>query len=381
MKLVVIGPVYPYRGGIAHFTTLLSRALAQKYPVQVISFKRQYPSFLYPGESDRDPSLEPLEISARYLLDPLYPWTWQQAIGAVARYQAEAVLTQWWTTFWAPAFAWVASGLRRRGVPVIYLVHNVLPHEPRRWDAPLARLALRQGSAFIVQNRREGERLAALAPGVRYQICHHPNYEMFASQKIPKGEACRLLRLPADQPVLLFFGIVRPYKGLRVLLEAAARLKERGENLYLVVAGEFWEDPDDYRLLIDKLGLAGQVHLENRYIPNEEVGRYFSAADLFVAPYIQGTQSGAVKMALGFGLPVVVSDAVAEGISPTRGQAVKITPAGDAGALAEAISTLLASPQSAAGETPPPVVSSWDEMVGCIEWVLRAGYNFKKVSP
>lgn len=311
MSLVMIGPVYPYRGGIAHYTTMLAQAfIKQGAQLHVVSFQRQYPRWLYPGVSDRDPSQNPLKTEAEYLLDPLHPWTWWQTARHIAAWQPKLVIIQWWTTFWAPAFAALAFLLRRQGIKVLFVIHNVMPHEPRPWDRWLARLALRQGHQFLAQTEREEKRLLSLLPQAQITLAPLPVYAMFANQRISAAEARQRLGLPADEPVALFFGIVRPYKGLRFAIKAFAELRARGKTTQLLVAGEFWEDITLYTQLIEKLGLSAQVKIDNRYIPDEEVGLYFSAADIFIAPYVGGTQSAAVKMALGFGLPLVISQSL-----------------------------------------------------------------------
>ena len=144
MKISMIGPVYPYRGGIAHYTALLAQALLQSgHDLQMISFERQYPAFLYPGESDKDPSANAIHIPARYLLDPLYPWTWQRAVREIRAAGPQLVLFHWWSTFWGPAYAALSHTLRR-STPVVFLIHNVFPHEIKPWDRGLASLALGQ---------------------------------------------------------------------------------------------------------------------------------------------------------------------------------------------------------------------------------------------
>ena len=370
MKITVIGPVYPYRGGIAHYTTLLARALSKRHQVRVISFLRQYPRWLYPGKTDKDPSRQPLRVEAEYLLDTLYPWTWWQTANQIFLFQPEVVIFPWWTTFWAPAFAVLTCLLRQKNLKTLFLIHNVLPHEARFWDAWLARLALRQGQAFVVQTAREKNRLLTFVPEAVVEICPHPVYEMFKEQYLPHREARQKLGLPLEWPVALFFGIVRPYKGLKYLIEAIARLGEGGEKVYLVVAGEFWEDKRFYQRQVENLGLTRQVRLEDRYIPNEEVGLFFSAADVFVAPYVGGTQSGALKMAIGFGVPVITTqiEALPEGV--LTHQVGWCVPPEDDWALAGAISTCLRAVGSAAWSNPPvavPDYPGWDCLVTVIE--------------
>jgi glycosyltransferase involved in cell wall biosynthesis len=342
MRVAVIGPVYPYRGGIAHYTGQLIRALySAGHTVETVSFKRQYPDWLYPGATDKDPSQPTMTVEAEYILDPLRIWTWKQAVERISKQKPDLVVIQWWTTFWGPAFAWLGAALRRRSYKVIYIIHNVLPHEQRIFDPWLACLALRRGSAFIAQTEREKGRLLALLPGRRVEVCPLPIYSLLDDQQIPKAEARRRLGLLIDRPLIIFFGIVRSYKGLKYLIEAMAQLGETDNYPNLLVAGEIWEGKEEYRKLIEHLGLQERVRLEDRYVPDEEAAVMLSAADMLVAPYVDGTQSAAVGMGLGFGLPLVVTDVVAGGIAPEHQGNLRVVPARDATALAGAIQKML----------------------------------------
>lgn len=305
----MVGPVYPYRGGIAHYTTMLYRALRERgHDVLMVSFKRQYPRWLYPGRSDKDPSKEPLLVEdAHYWIDSLNPITWLTTFWRIRRYRPDVLVLQWWTTFWAPV--WLVLGILNRVFlqnPLVYICHNVLPHEMRWWDPWLTQTVLRWGTRFIVQSEEERRRLVTLMPMVQVTVAPHPLYDMFAAQRIPKDEARRRLELPLDAPILLFFGIIREYKGLRDILAAMPEIRARLGEVVLLVVGEFWEDKRPYIEMIERLGIGDSVIIEDRYIPNEEVGLYFSAADALVAPpYRQVTGSGTVQMARGFGIPVI----------------------------------------------------------------------------
>ncbi len=362
MKIVLVGPVHPLRGGIAHYTALLARALtAQGHTVLVVSFRRLYPRWLYPGDSDRDPSAQPWRVEAEYLLDTLWPPSWWQAAARIRRFGPDLVVLQWWTTFLAPAWWVLARGLRRAGLRVAFLIHNVLPHEPRRGDAVLTRRVLGQGQAFLVQTEAERGRLAALLPQARAVVATLPVFGGFADSAVPRADARRRLGLPAAAGVILFFGIVRPYKGLGVLLEALAQLHRAGQPAHLLVAGEFWEDRRGYEQTIKRLGLGAFVRLTGRYVPNEEVGLYFSAADVFAAPYVGGTQSAAVKVALAFGLPVVTTRAADVAGQPGH----RVVAPGDAAALADALHAMLQS------SPPPPRLmpnadAGWDALAAAV---------------
>jgi glycosyltransferase involved in cell wall biosynthesis len=308
MRFALIGPVYPYRGGIAHYTTLLHQALLHEgHEVLLVSFRRQYPGWLFPGKDDRDPSQQPLSAQgAKYWLDSLNPLTWIITFVRIRRFRPQGLVLQWWTTFWAPL--WITLALLNAlclRTPLTFICHNVLPHGARRWEHWATWLTLRWGCRFVVQSAAERDRLRALVRHGTIHIAPHPIYDMFADQRQPRDLARAQLSLPATARVLLFFGIVRPYKGLIDLIQALPAVRRHEPAIRLVIAGEFWEEKAHYLSLMDQGNVADIVQVDDRYIPNEEVARYFSAADLLVAPYRQQTGSGVVELARGFGLPAV----------------------------------------------------------------------------
>jgi glycosyltransferase involved in cell wall biosynthesis len=266
--------------------------------------------------------------------------------------------------------------LIRRQVKVVFLIHNVMPHEARAWDRWMARIALRQGQAFIVQAPHERERLSILIPGLLHVYdSPHPAYQPFSKRPLLKTEARQQLGLRTDQAVLLFFGIVRPYKGLGYLLEALAHVQP---DVHLIVAGEFWEDITVYRKQIENLGLNDKVTLINRYIPNEEAHQLLTAADGLVAPYIGGTQSGAAGLAIGYGLPMIITEQVAAGLpdafptgrnagaAPQLNGYTHVVPAADPQALAQAIQELLVRLPLLIS-THPSTSGDWSRLVKVIE--------------
>ncbi len=370
MKLTLIGPVYPFRGGIAHYTTQLAQALQRtNNEVQVISFRRQYPAFLYPGKTDRDPSQNPVRVEASYPLDPLFPWTWLRTAQDVLKTQPDGVIFQWWTTFWAIPFAYLAWRFRKNRIRLIFIIHNVVPHEQRPWDVWLARRVLTPNDRYIVQNPKEERILRELTGAQEIRIYTHPVFGFFHQQEINKDEACRQLNLPQDRFVWLFFGLVRPYKGLPVLLEALAKVQASGYQSLLIIAGEFWEDLERVQAKVVELGLTEHVRIDNRYIPDEEVGLYFSAADCLAAPYTGGTQSGAVSIAVSYGLPMIVTDHIARGLPSGEAEGrMTIVPPGDAEALAAAMLKHMRSPQERAAPRPPR--RDWEQMAQLVSDML-----------
>lgn len=360
--LTLLGPYPPLRGGIAGHTALLADALAKRgHAVQRISYRRLYPSLLYPGRGQTDPASA--EDPAQRLVDALNPLSWPAAVEEITRRRPAALILPWWTPFLAPLYAYLAARL-----PVVYLIHNVLPHEPRRTDAPLARLALNRGRGFITQAAAEKQRLAALLPGCppasAAQVCPHP---LPGAPNLPPREAARArLGLPADQPAALFLGLVRPYKGLDVLVEALGLLRAAGRpRPYVLAAGECWgRAASALRSRIDALGVEDCIRLEDRYIPAAELPVYLAAADFFTAPYRAASQSGAVKLAMSCGLPLICTPPVIDPLV-ANWPALQPVPTGDALALAEALAAWAQQPPA---RLPlPNPAPGWDALARAVE--------------
>lgn len=364
MKISIIGPVYPYRGGIAHYTTSLINAMEQGgHIVQTLSFYRQYPKWLYPGKSDRDPSLIYKAVNAEYILDPINPFSWNRTISKIIDFAPDLIVFQWWTPFWALAYSFITSKLKDRGLRTLYLVHNVFPHEKHILDSCLIRLAFRSVNLFITQTDQESRFLKTIKPKSRFIIHPHPIYLPYEIPTITKHEARRQLNIPLEKPTILFFGIIRPYKGLDVLLESLGALRRYCDPPFLIVAGEVW-GKKEYLKKISELELEASVLFDNRYIPDEIVPLYFSAADLFVAPYLEATQSGAIKLAMGYDLPIIMSEAVATDPDMHDHNGLRIIPTADSHALEIAIFQWLKGewcpqPKEAIG-------NSWDSLVKSI---------------
>ena len=373
MRLALVGPVYPYRGGIAHYTTMLYRALRYRgHEVLVVSFKRQYPQWLFPGQSDKDPSEEPLKVKdAQYWIDSLNPITWLTTFRRIRDYRPDVIVLQWWTTFWAPLL-FLLGALNRIFLrsSLVYICHNVLPHETRFWDSLLARLAWRWGKSFIVQSEEEKERLSSIMHDIPVSVVPHPIYDMFADQKIPQKEARKRLDLPLDRPILLFFGFVREYKGLKDLLAALPEIRAQLGEVTLVVAGEFWEDKSPYLEMIENLRITDAVIVEDRYIPNEEVSVYFSAVDVLVAPYRRATGSGIVQMALGCECPVITTQAGNSANAVQSGINGLVTPTADSQAIGKAIVKYFHNrPNQSKESEEKKRLYQWDALVLSIEVV------------
>lgn len=335
MRIALIGPAWPYRGGIAHFQAAMARGLRDRgHAVSQVTFRRQYPERLFPGRTQLDEGPPPRDLPlATQTVDSLNPLSWTQTARFVAERGAEVAVLPYWMPFLAPAFGTIARGLRRRGVRVVGVVHNAIPHERRPGDLALGRYALRSCDGLIVLSdevRADVERLGVSAP---VEQVAHPVYDGFGDP-VPWATARAALGLPLAAPTFLFFGFIRRYKGLHVLLEAWPAVRERVPDARLVVAGEFYTDEAELRAQAAEL--AG-VRIDADYIPDDRVGFYFSAADAVVQPYVTATQSGVAQIAFHFGRPVVTTDVGGLAEVVPDGEAGLVVPPEDPDALADAL--------------------------------------------
>jgi glycosyltransferase involved in cell wall biosynthesis len=305
MKIAVVGPAYPFRGGIAHYTTLLAAQLAAAHETRLYSFKQMYPPWLYPGRSQLDPSPEPLaELKPRRWLTPWLPWSWQRVTFDWSVWRPERVVIQWWVPFMAPLTAWLLDRARRRGIHSTLICHNVLPHEEKIVDAALIKLALSHADQLLVHGQPDRERALRLLPQAHVTVAALPSYVGLRAGEWTRDRARAELKLA--RPALLFFGFVRPYKGLLDLLAALPAVLSEIDGEVLVV-GEIWGDAALYHDRVQALNLADRVRFVDRYVSNEEAALYFAAADLAILPYRDATGSAVLQLAFGLGLPVVAT--------------------------------------------------------------------------
>ena len=340
-KIAVLGPMHPYRGGIAHFTEMTVTGLADRgHDVHPVSFSRQYPELLFPGKTQYEPGSDAPDAvrGAPRLLDSINPVSWFRTGFHLRDAAPDAVVFQYWMPFFAPAYGVVARGLRRNyGIPSVAVVHNALPHERHLGDALLSRFFLRACAGHVVMSDAVANNLRALRhPDATVRRIEHPVYERFG-ESVPQEDARAALDLPDDAPVLLFFGFVREYKGLHVLLEALPDVLSTQPDLHLVVAGEPYDDAYRYRDLIDRHGIRDQVQWHDDYIPSGDVPTYFCAADLVVQPYVSATQSGVAQIATHFERPMVVTDVGGLAETIPHEEAGFVVPPEDPAALADSI--------------------------------------------
>jgi glycosyltransferase involved in cell wall biosynthesis len=274
---------------------------------------------------------------ARYWLDSINPFTWFATVSRIRKSSPDVVVLQWWVPFWALAWMTIVWLIRRyTEAKVVFISHNVMPHEASRLDRVLARQVLGLGDVTIVHSEQDHKKLLDLLPRAQVHVAPHPTYRVFAENAPTTGQARRELGLDGETPVILFFGFVRPYKGLQYLIEALP-LVLADLDVHLLIAGEFWDGVQRYREQIQSLHLEDHVTLVDEYVSNERVGMYFAGADLVALPYVDATQSGIVQMAFGFGVPVLTTDVGGLGEAVQDGVTGLLVRSRDSQALASAI--------------------------------------------
>lgn len=307
MKIAMIGPVHPYKGGIAHYTDLLCRALREDgNEVQLYSFKFQYPKLLYKKPQKDMKSSGFGTNDADFCIHTLNPFNWIKVAGRIKKQKPELIILQWWHPYFAPCFWSICKLLRRE--KILFVCHNVFPHERFPLDRLLTKWTLGCGRYFITQSKMDARDLLSVKHDAVYRVTPHPTYGMFCKQGMSMQKAREQLQIDQGQRVLLFFGFVRKYKGLQYLLEAMKLLKERDFKVQLWVVGDFGEDKDEYVEQIRTFEIGDQVQMVEGYVPDDEVEKYFAASDLVVLPYLSATQSGIVQIAFGFEKPVLVTE-------------------------------------------------------------------------
>jgi D-inositol-3-phosphate glycosyltransferase len=305
--IVLVGPVHPLRGGIAQFTAQVHDGLSRSHRVEVISFTRQYPGWLFPGRTQLDESRSVQAVPASRMIDSIAPWTWWRTAARITTLQPSAVIFMHWMSFFGPAYGTIARRVKAgSNARIVFLCHNLYPHEPRGLDRMLTRYGMRDVDGILALSESVARDSRRFAPRADVRCVPHPVPTTFGP--LPSAaDARRRHGLPPDELVLLFFGHIRGYKGLPVLLRALPQILAQ-RRCRLLIAGEFYEPRGAYDRLIADLGIGDRVTIIDRYLANEEVPDVFAAADVCVLPYLSATQSGVAKVAYGFGTPVIATD-------------------------------------------------------------------------
>jgi glycosyltransferase involved in cell wall biosynthesis len=307
MRICLVGPAYPYRGGISQYSAMLARELSRSHDVLLVNFSRLYPGFLFPGKTQFDDGSSVLAAPSLRLIDSIQPLSWRRAADAVCEFRPDIVVFQWWQPFFAPAYRSMCARIHARTkARTVFVCHNVLPHESSPVDRALTKLAFSGADAFVVQSREDGRILATLRPGATAEFNPMPVFDLFSAREDAARTDAVRRELGLRGRVILFFGLIRAYKGLRTLLDAFA-LEKDALDATLLVVGEFYEDRAPYDAAIRDLGIGDRVRIVDRYVPDADVPAYFRLADVVVLPYLSATQSAIVQTAFSFERPVIVT--------------------------------------------------------------------------
>ena len=310
MKVVIIGPAYPLRGGLATYNERLAQAFQEAGDdVRIVTFSLQYPDFLFPGQTQLSTESGPTDLNIEVSLNSVNPLSWLRVGRKLQAERPDLVIFRFWLPFMGPALGTVARLAGRNGhTRVVAITDNVIPHEKRPGDRPLTRYFLSACDGFVTMSRAVLSDLQQLGFGHKPALYRpHPLYDNFGPPK-PKAAALTALGLPDTSAYLLFFGFIRAYKGLDILLEAFADARLAALPVKLIIAGEYYEDAAPYEEIIRRHGLESRLVRATDFIPNEKVADYFCAADLIVQPYKNATQSGVSQIAYHFERPMLVTD-------------------------------------------------------------------------
>lgn len=310
MRIVILGTAWPYRGGLAAFNERLAKQfVTEGHDVEVVTFTLQYPSFLFPGKTQYSNEIAPEELNIVQEINSCNPWSWIKVGRRLKNEVPDLVISCYWMAFFAPCYGIIEKIVRSNGkTKCIALVHNMIPHEPSVLDKLLAPFYVKQNDGFVALSDSVVKDIASLDKENKPKtFSPHPVYDHYGD-KMDKKEACKALGLDEEKNYMLFFGLVRAYKGLDWLLDAFGKVKDELTNLQLIIAGEFYEDEEKYRKQILDKGLTSRVILKNEFIADADLRKYFGAADLIVQPYKTATQSGVTQVAFHFEKPCLVTN-------------------------------------------------------------------------
>lgn len=306
MKIAILSCFYPYRGGISQFNACLYGELSRNHDVRAFNFSRQYPEFLFPGKTQyvtADDEAVPVESES--LLDTANPFSYVSTYKAIRDWKPDVLIVRYWMSYFAPSLGFITRRMKRH-CKVISIIDNVIPHEPRFFDTPLTRYFLTGSTGSVTLCEAVARDLLRIKPDAEHKVIPHPLYSHFGAKRT-RDEAERRLGLMPGMKNILFFGLIREYKGLDILLKA---FEDLPEDYQLIIAGEPYGSFDRYARIMDSFpeSVRRRIFMELKYIKDSEVSDYFSASDLAVLPYRSATQSGISSVAYHFEIPMIVTD-------------------------------------------------------------------------
>jgi len=307
VKIVLVGPFPPFRGGISDLNAALADHLSKRHEIHAINFTTQYPKVLFPGKTQFKKGDSAQEVDSIRCLSSINPFSWRKTAYKIIDIEPDLVLFRFWLPFFAPAFSGVAKKIRKYSdATIMAICDNIIPHEERLLDTRITKRFFGFIDSFIVLSKKVENELLSFVPEAKYKYSPHPIYSIF-NNTLSKEQAKAELKL-ATKKVLLFFGLIREYKGLDILINAMEKIKTELEDYTLLIVGECYENENKYTDLIKKAGITDNVKCHYSFIPDNEVGKYFSATDVVVLPYKTASQSGIVQIAYHFDTPVIVSN-------------------------------------------------------------------------
>ena len=326
MKIVILGTAWPYRGGIADFNNRLAQEFVKEgHEVRIITFTLQYPSFLFPGKTQYSPDPQPEGLDTVRMLNSVNPLSWFKTARAIRRIAPDILIAPFWMPFMGVSVGAVSRLVRRSGARRIAILHNLIPHEHKPGDRILSRWFIKSVDAYVALSEAVLSQIGMFDTAKPRRFCPHPLYDHFGTPAT-REESLKELGLDPSFRYILFFGLIRDYKGLDLLLEAYSDKRLREQNVRLLVTGEFYGSSQKYFDLEKKLGLEGLVIWKNEFIPSDKVRYCFGAADIIAQPYKTATQSGVSQIAYHFVKPMLVTDV---------GGLAEIVPNGKAGYVVE----------------------------------------------
>ncbi|MBQ9473207.1 MAG: glycosyltransferase [Bacteroidales bacterium] len=380
MNVIILGTAHPYRGGLSAFNERIAYEYQQAgHEVEIYTFSLQYPSLLFPGKTQYSTEPAPDELRIVRRVNSCNPLNWLSVGREIRSKSPDLLIVKYWLPFMAPCLGTIARMVRKGGhTRVVAILDNIIPHEKRIGDRMFSRYFVGSVDGFVAMSKSVMSDLSLFDTAKPRQLCPHPLYDHYGAT-LDKGEARRILGLDSDGRYILFFGFIRGYKGLDLLLDALADKRMAGGGIKLVVAGEFYGDPAPYMEQIERLGLGDRVVLHTDFIADSEVNRYFCACDLVAQPYKTATQSGVTQIAYHFARPMLVTNVggLAE-IVPDGKVGYVVEP--DAKAIADAIVRYYSENKEeafVAAAKEERSKYSWSKMTAAIEGVTAEGCELR----
>jgi glycosyltransferase involved in cell wall biosynthesis len=307
-KIIIIGPTYPYRGGNSLYVSFVYEILSKEFDVKIFNYKLLYPSFLFPGKTQFDTSNKVKQIPSERIVNSLNPFNWIKVASKINSEKPDLIIFDWWHPYFAFCHFFISSFINKKlKRKILFITENYISHEGHFLEKTLTRVGLHHAKFFVALSQKVEDELKKNFPEKKIFRSELPIYDHLTGNTDDIKILKKNFSINDDDKVILFFGYVRKYKGLDILIEALSLLKNQYNNLKLLVAGEFYDDKKFYTDIIDKLNLQDRIILRDEYIPNEKVKDYFLVSDLVILPYRSATQSGILNLAYGFRKPVIVT--------------------------------------------------------------------------